>query len=62
MFSLVIFLCVFLTDWILTQATDLPSQTTDQDVSGRDHGGNHEGHKLVELEKVSAVNTVFENQ
>jgi hypothetical protein len=49
-------LCV-LTDRTLTQATELPSHTTGQDVSRRGHGRNYEGHKLVELEKVSTINT-----
>jgi len=53
-------LCV-LTDRTLTQATELPSHTTGQDVSRRGKGRNYEGHKLVELEKVSTINTVLKN-
>jgi hypothetical protein len=53
-------LCV-LTDRTLIQATELPSHTTGQDVSRRGHGRNYEGHKLVELGKVSTINTLFRN-
>jgi len=53
-------LCV-LTDRTLTQATELPSHATGQDVSRRGHGRNYEGRKLVELGKVSTINTVFKN-
>lgn len=53
---------MFLADRILTQATDLPNQIRDQDVSRRGHEGNHQGHKLLELEKVSTVNNGFKNQ
>jgi hypothetical protein len=53
-------LCV-LTVRTLTQATELPSHTTGQDVSRRGHGRNYEGHKLVEPEKVSTINTFFKN-
>jgi len=53
-------LCV-LTDRTLTQATELPSHTTGQDVSRRGQGRNYEGHKLVELGKVSTINTVLIN-
>jgi hypothetical protein len=54
-------LCV-LTDGTLTQATAIPSHTTGQDVSRSGHGGNYSGHKPVELEKVSTINTVFESR
>jgi len=53
-------LCV-LTDRTLTQATELPSHTAGQDVSRRGHGRNYEEHKLVELGKVSTINTVLKN-
>jgi hypothetical protein len=54
-------LCV-LTDGTLTQATEIPSHATGQDGSRRGHGGNYSGHKLVELEKVSTINTVFKSR
>jgi hypothetical protein len=54
-------LCV-LTDRTLTQATEIPSHTTGQDVPRRGHGGNYNGHKPVELGKVSTINTVFKSR